>query len=227
MRVACLQLNSGPSMAANIQATCDLMHVAWDEGAEFVATPENTGHLGPGKEMLKHATVEDSHPALNAFRELSAKRGLWTLVGSLAILYSERTLVNRSFLINNLGQITVRYDKIHMFDVDLPNGESYRESDRYQPGASAILAKTPIGKIGLSICYDLRFPHLYRQLAQAGAEILTVPSAFLADAGNSPGLIFADLDLSKSASARASVPSLSHDGSFALEQSIKPLASTN
>ena len=268
MRVACLQVTSGPDMGKNIEVGCKSLRAAQDQGAELALMPENVGFLGPGKEMLQQATVEPSHPALSAFCEMSAKTGMWTLIGSLAVLDAAGSLVNRSFLVNGTGSIVARYDKIHMFDVDLPGGEQYRESDRYKPGAAACLASTPWATIGLTVCYDIRFPHLYRRLAQRGAQVFTVPSAFtrptgvahwhvllraraiengcyvlapaqcgihygkratyghslivdpwgeiMEDAGQDPGVIVAELDLTKVISARNSLPSLHHDRSFAM-----------
>jgi predicted amidohydrolase len=121
---------------------------------------------------------QDEDTALAAFRVLSEELGLWLLIGSLPIKIAERRCANRSFLIDPKGQVRATYDKIHMFDVDLPNGEVYRESRNYRPGEQAVVADLPWGKLGLSVCYDLRFPQLYRTLAKNGASFLTVPAAF-------------------------------------------------
>lgn len=268
VRVACLQLTSGPEMDSNIETASRLARAAQDQGAVFALMPENVGLLASGGKMRDQAATEDSHPALSAFRELSAKTGMWILVGSLAIARADGRLANRSFLLNGAGDLIARYDKIHMFDADLRNGERYRESDTYAPGTAAHLAETPWGVLGLTICYDVRFPLLYRKLAQAGAEMVSVPSAFtrstgvahwhvllraraietgcyvvapaqcgthygkratyghslivnpwgkvLADGGDEPGVVMADLDLTDVSSARASLPSLDDDRSFVM-----------
>jgi len=126
---------------------------------------------------------EDEDPSLAAFRDLARRRGLWLHLGSLALKVSPDRAVNRGFLIDPQGEIAARYDKIHMFDVDLANGESYRESRSYVPGEHAVMADLPWGRLGLSICYDLRFPALYRALAEAGTMFLTIPSSFTKQTG--------------------------------------------
>ena len=170
-------------MGSNIETASRLARAAQDQGAVFVLMPENVGLLGSGGEMRDQAAAEGSHPALSAFRELSAKTGMWILVGSLAIARADGRLANRSFLLNETGDLIARYDKIHMFDADLRNGERYRESDTYAPGTAARLAETPWGVLGLTICYDVRFPLLYRKLARAGAKMVSVPSAFTRSTG--------------------------------------------
>jgi len=127
--------------------------------------------------------LEDKHRALLEFRAMAARLGLWILIGSLAVKREDNGLANRSYLVDPTGNLVSRYDKIHMFDVDLPNGESYLESDNYVAGTEACLASTPWGILGLTVCYDLRFPHLYRALAKAGAQIISVPSAFTRTTG--------------------------------------------
>jgi predicted amidohydrolase len=214
------------------------------------------------------AAPEASHPALAAFRALARETGAWLLAGSLHVkLEDEDRLANRSYLVNPEGEVAAKYDKIHMFDVDLPSGESYRESKNFRPGGEAVLAELPWCRLGMTVCYDLRFPQLYRALAKAGAEVLTIPSAFtrptgrahwhalmraraietgcyvlaaahcgehaggrktyghslivapwgeiVAEAGEEPGVIVAELDLAKGAEARGRVPSLGHDRDFA------------
>ena len=183
MRVACLQLTSGREMDRNIETAGGLARSARDQGVVFALMPENVGLLGSGREMRDRAAPENSHRALSDFRELSAETGMWLLVGSLAIARADGLLANRSYLLNGNGDIVARYDKIHMFDADLRNGEKYRESDTYASGAEAQLAKTPWGVLGLTICYDVRFPLLYQKLAQAGAEMVSVPSAFTCSTG--------------------------------------------
>jgi deaminated glutathione amidase len=147
-------------------------------------TPEITGMFEPKRDLhLAKATDEAANPALAAFRELARETGAWLLVGSLAIKLEAARLANRSFLLAPDGAIAARYDKIHMFDVDLKNGESYRESALYRPGDSTILARLPWGTLGMTVCYDLRFPYLYRALAQAGADFLSIPAAFTVPTG--------------------------------------------
>jgi predicted amidohydrolase len=178
LRAACVQLTSGPSLEDNIAGAGRLVNKASDHGANFVFLPENVGLLGPGAVMREEAALENKHRALSEFRALAARLDLWILVGSLAVKREDKGLANRSYLVDPEGNLVSRYDKIHMFDVDLPNGESYRESDNYVAGTEACLATTPWGVLGLTVCYDLRFPNLYRELAKAGADIISVPSAF-------------------------------------------------
>ena len=183
-RAACVQLRSSDDVEDNLRVASELIREAHDEGADFIATPENTTLMAPdGGAKLENSFPEDRDPALPQFRALAEELGLWLLIGSLAIKVSEKKTANRSFLIDPKGRITARYDKIFLFDVDLPNGETYRESTTVKGGDQAVVAELPWGKVGLSICYDLRFPHLYRRLAQAGSSILTVPSAFTETTG--------------------------------------------
>lgn len=237
-------------------------------GADFVLLPENVSMLEPiGRLLIEKALPEEAHPALAAFIELACATGVWLLIGSLAIKAPDGRVASRSLLVDPRGQIVARYDKIHMFDVDLGSGERYRESATIAPGAHAVLADTPWGALGLSVCYDLRFPHLYRRMAQQGAAYLAIPSAFtrttgrahwhvlqraraiengafvfapaqcgthaegretyghslivdpwgtvLADAGEEPGLIYAEIDPEQVEEARRRVPSLTHDRPFA------------
>jgi predicted amidohydrolase len=179
LRVACLQVNAGNDMAANIAATAALAREAARGGAQFIATPENVVMMAAGgKETRAKAQPEDSHEALAAFRDLARETNAWFLVGSLACALPSGKLANRSILLDPQGRTVGRYDKIHMFDVDLPSGESYRESSNYEPGLEGIMAETPWGRVGMTICYDVRFPYLYRALAKLGSRIITVPSAF-------------------------------------------------
>jgi predicted amidohydrolase len=183
-RVACVQLRSSDDVEDNIRIASELIREARGQGADFIATPENTTLMAPdGGAKLENSFPEDRDPALPRFRGLAEELGVWLLIGSLAIKLSEQKTANRSFLIDPKGRIVARYDKIFLFDVDLPNGETYRESDTVAGGDRAVAADLPWGRVGLSICYDLRFPQLYRRLAQAGASILTVPSAFTETTG--------------------------------------------
>jgi predicted amidohydrolase len=183
-RAACVQLRSSDDVAENIRTASALIREAHGKGAQFVATPENTTLMAPdGGAKLEKSFDEEHDPALPQFRALAEGLGLWLLIGSLAIKVSDSKTANRSFLLDPKGRIAARYDKIFLFDVDLPNGETYRESNTVAGGSDATVAELPWGKLGLSICYDLRFPHLYRKLAQAGAQMLAVPSAFTETTG--------------------------------------------
>ena len=173
-------MRSGVEIAPNIVAASDLIRDAAGQGAQLVATPEMTNLLDirPGKARPKIAPEADDQ-TLGAMRGLAAELGIWVLIGSIAVtLEGEDRLANRSVLIAPDGSVRARYDKIHMFDVEVGDGQSYRESRAYRPGERAVLAETEFGKLGMTICYDVRFPHLYRKLAQAGAGILTIPAAF-------------------------------------------------
>ena len=181
--VACIQTNAGSALAPNLAAASALVLKAREKGADFILLPENVAMMAAGrKAIFAHAKPEEAHPALAHFRALAKETEAWLLVGSLAVQLHEGGLVNhvanRSFLLDGTGTIIARYDKIHMFDADLENGESYKESDTYRSGERAVLAETPWGDVGMTICYDLRFPHLYRALAKAGASYFAVPSAF-------------------------------------------------
>jgi predicted amidohydrolase len=161
-----------------------LISEAKSAGAEYVLTPEMTNILAAKREHLFGAIVaEEADPSLAALRELARQLGVYIHIGSLAVSLSPERAANRSFLVDPKGNIAARYDKIHMFDVDLANGESYRESRNYRPGEQAVLADLPWGRLGLTICYDLRFPALYRALAEAGATMLAIPSAFTKQTG--------------------------------------------
>ncbi len=178
-KVACVQTNSGNEIEPNIKNVSELIRAAHGDGADFVLLPEVVSLLESGsKIMFARAQTPEDDPALKAFQALAADLGIWLHTGSLPLKLSETKIANRSFVVDPAGDIKAWYDKIHMFDVDLPGGESYRESKNYQPGDRAVVAELPWGKLGLSICYDLRFPHLYRTLSQAGADFFCVPSAF-------------------------------------------------
>jgi predicted amidohydrolase len=184
-KVACVQLTSEREFDPNIHAASDLVRRARDAGADFITTPEVVGMFEPsGRLHREKARREADHPFLAAFRDLARETGAWLLIGSLALrLDEDDRLANRSFLLDPSGGIVARYDKIHMFDVDLEGGESYRESAVYKPGEATVLAPLPWGVLGMSVCYDLRFPHLYRSLAKAGADFLTIPAAFTVPTG--------------------------------------------
>lgn len=181
MKAGLIQLNSSDDPAANLPVTLDLIRQAAGKGADIVLTPEVTNCVSASRthqiSVLQH---QDDDITLTALRQEAEALGIWLLIGSLALKTNDPDgrFANRSFLIDPSGGIAAWYDKIHMFDVTVSDTESYRESAGYRPGDRAVLCATPLGRIGLTICYDIRFPALYRTLAQAGAEILTVPSAF-------------------------------------------------
>ena len=266
-KAACLQVNASNDMDANIQAVAGLTCDARAAGAQMVFMPENVAMMEWGrKNILAKAHREASHPALAAFSELARETGLWMHCGTLAVLLEDGRVANRTIIMDPRGDIVTRYDKIHMFDADLGNGEVYRESSTFAPGDAAVLVGTPWGKLGLAICYDLRFPHLFRSLAQNGADFLAIPAAFtrptgrahwhvlmraraietgcfvfapaqcgdhagdrqtyghsliispwgvvLADGGEQPGYILAQIDTDEIAEARQKIPSLNHDRPF-------------
>jgi predicted amidohydrolase len=179
-----VQMRSGPSPQTNLDAAVRLIAQARERGAQYVLTPEMTNILEVKRERLFAAIApEESDATLTALRELARRLRIVLHVGSLAIKLSAERAANRSFLIDESGEIVARYDKIHMFDVDLASGESYRESRNYRPGEVAVTADLPWGRLGLTICYDLRFPALYRALAEAGSSFLAIPSAFTKQTG--------------------------------------------
>ena len=179
-----IQMRSGLNPQANLAAAVKLIEDAKAQGADYVLTPEMTNILEVKRERLFAAIVaEESDVSLATFRELARRLGIFVHVGSLAIKLLPDKAANRSFLIDRQGEIVARYDKIHMFDVDLANGESYRESRSYRPGEIAVVADLPWGRLGLTVCYDLRFPALYRALAEAGSSFLAIPSAFTRQTG--------------------------------------------
>ncbi|MCT8158542.1 carbon-nitrogen hydrolase family protein [Pseudoruegeria sp. SHC-113] len=181
LRAGLLQLNVSDDPAANLPVTQGMVAEAAAQGAQFVLTPEVTNCVSASRthqQAVLQPEAEDR--TLAGLRESAAKHGIWLLIGSLGLKTEDADgrFANRSFLIAPDGSIRARYDKIHMFDVEISEAESYRESAGYRPGAEAVLADTAFGKIGMTICYDLRFAHLHRALAKAGAQILTVPAAF-------------------------------------------------
>lgn len=263
-RVACLQLNSGNDLQANLAAVASMAREAAGQGAQFVLTPEYALMMdGSGRVMRERALARDGAPALGKMQTLARELNVWLLVGSLTVRTEEERIANRSFLIAASGDVVATYDKIHMFDVTLPDGKVIRESSAYRPGDKAVIADTPWGKLGMTVCYDLRFPALFRALAQAGACFITVPSSFqrqtgkshwhtllraraienecfifapamcgdhpgdrqtyghsliidpwgdiLAEGGEAPQILYADIDPSRVAKVRAMMPSLGHD----------------
>ena len=183
-KAAMIQMRYGLQPSANVDAAVRYIGDAKSAGAEYVLTPEMTNILAANREQLFAVVVEEEADAsLATLREVARKLGIYVHVGSLAIRISPDRAANRSFLIDPKGDILARYDKIHMFDVDLAGGESYRESRNYRPGELAVLADLPWGRLGLTVCYDLRFPALYRALAEAGATMLAIPSAFTKQTG--------------------------------------------
>jgi predicted amidohydrolase len=266
-KAACVQMNSAAEIAPNLESASALIRAAAGAGAQLVMTPENTTLIEPNRaRSLAKTPPEDVHPGVPHFAALAKQLGLWLLIGSMPVRADEKRIANRSFLFDPNGAVVARYDKIHMFDVDLPNGETYRESNGVRPGEQAVVASTPWGALGLTICYDVRFGYLHRALAHAGAVMLTVPAAFtvptgqahwhvllraraietgcyvfapaqtgehaegrltyghsliispwgevLADAGEKPGFIVADVDLDQVHKARSMVPALRHDREF-------------
>ena len=181
MRAALIQLNVSDDPAANLVATLGFVRQAVAAGAGFVLTPELTNGLSSSRvhqrSVFRH---EADDPTLAALRAEAKVAGIWLLIGSLGLLTQDADgrFANRSFLVDPQGEIAARYDKIHMFDVNVSDTEVYRESEGYRPGSAAVVAKTPFARIGMTVCYDVRFPALYRRLAQAGAQVITVPAAF-------------------------------------------------
>ncbi len=270
-RAACLQMNSGSDLAANLDQLMRMVAEAAGGGAQFVLSPEYSLLMdGSGRVMREGALPVDGGSVLAELRMLAAQLNIWLLLGSLTLKTDEERIVNRSYLIAADGTVASTYDKIHMFDVTLPDGKMIRESSAYRPGELAVIAATPWGKLGMTICYDLRFPHLYRTLAQHGAEFLSIPSSFqrqtgkahwhtllraraienaayvlapamcgehggnrqtyghalivdpwgevLADGGEDPGIIYADIDMARVAKIRGMMPSLQHDRSYSAIQ---------
>ena len=268
--IACLQANTSNDLAANLATVGAMMREAAANGAKLVATPEYTLMMdGSGRVMRDNALPPDGGDPLVHLRGLAKALQVWLLLGSLTLRTGEEgegadtRIVNRSFLISDAGEVVASYDKIHMFDVTLPDGKVIRESSAYRPGDKAVVVDTPLGKVGLTICYDLRFPGLFRTLAHAGAQLITVPSSFqrqtgkahwhallqaraiengcwivapamcgehagnrqtfghslvvnpwgevVADSGEGPGVVYAEIDVGRVAKVRGMVPSLTHD----------------
>jgi predicted amidohydrolase len=182
--VGLVGMRSSFTPADNLDTAVKLIGEAKANGADYVQTPEMTNIMDIRRErLLANVVPEESDTSLARLRELARQLGIWLHIGSLAIKVSPDRAANRSFLIDPTGEIAARYDKIHMFDVDLAGGESYRESNSFRPGESAISSDLPWGRLGLTICYDLRFPALYRALAEAGASFIAIPAAFTQQTG--------------------------------------------
>ncbi len=270
-RAACIQNTATRNIGDNISWVWKRISQAQEEGADFIALPETVGLIEPVNAQIADACYsEEDDAGLGAFRNAAQTFGVTILVGSQLIKTADGRIVNRSFLLDTQGEIVARYDKLHLFDIELSNGEFYRESDVITAGDKVVLATTPWGKLGMSICYDLRFPAIYRALAQNGAQFITIPAAFtqttgkahwhtlvraraietacyviapnqcghhgdnrnswghslivdpwgeiLADGGAEPGIVYADIDLSKVDKARNMIPALKHDRAFTVEQ---------
>jgi predicted amidohydrolase len=183
-KAAAVQMRSGVDVAKNVADAMALIRRAAAEGATYVLTPEMTTILDRDRERLLAAiSPEATDPSLAKFRALALELGIHLHIGSMAIRIGDADVANRAFLIGPNGKVIATYDKIHMFDVDLAGGESYRESRLYRAGGKAAVAELPGARLGLSICYDVRFPHLYRALAKAGASIIAIPAAFTKTTG--------------------------------------------
>ncbi|MEM7188409.1 MAG: carbon-nitrogen hydrolase family protein [Pseudomonadota bacterium] len=273
--VACLQTRPMPDFYSAVGEALGLARQAVEAGASFLALPEYCGGLtSDGAAFHPPAAALDEHPVVTALREFSAEHRVWTLIGSVAVPGPDGRILNRGVLIDDKGALQNHYDKIHMFDIQMSETAVYRESATVSPGSSAVVHQTSWGSLGHSICYDLRFPHLYRDLAQSGAEMLAIPAAFtkrtgelhwhvlnraraiengayviapcadgavpgggecyghsliidpmgkvLADGGEGPGIVTAEIDLDLVAEARAKIPSLSHDRAY--DGQAQPLA---
>jgi len=183
-KVALVAMRAGRDPQANLDAVLTAIDQAKRAGADYVQTPEMTNIMEVKRDRLfANIVADESDPTLATLREVARKLSIYVHIGSLAIKASSEKAVNRSFLIDRKGEVVARYDKIHMFDVDLAGGESYRESNTYRPGELAVVADLPWGRLGLTVCYDLRFPALYRALAEAGASFFAIPSAFTRQTG--------------------------------------------
>lgn len=267
-KIAILQVNSGNDLDANLAVIMEATRSAAAAGAGFIMTPEYALMMdGSGRTMRERALDRDGSPVLPQLQALAKELGVWFLVGSLTLRNEgDERIANRSILISAKGEVVAEYDKIHMFDCTLPDGKVIRESSAYRPGTRAVVAETPWGKLGMTICYDLRFPGLFRSLAQAGANFISVPSSFqrqtgrahwhallraraienecfifapamcgdhpgnrqtyghslvidpwgdiLAEGGESPEIIYADIDPARVAKVRGMIPSLEHDRPF-------------
>lgn len=262
--VACVQNSAIDDIDHNIRDARELIDKAVGVGADLVCLPEYFTCLEQTDTLyIERGYLEREHPALEKFAELAAELKVWLLLGSVAVKVSAEKVGNRSYLLNSSGEVVQTYDKIHLFDVSLKRGESYKESNTVAPGDRACVADLPWGRLGFSVCYDVRFPQLYRTLAQAGADFISIPAAFtattgaahwhvlvraraietgcyvfapgqcgrrpwgrrtyghslivdpwgevLADAGEDPGIIIAEIDPDKVSEARRMIPSLKHD----------------
>ncbi len=185
MRAACIQMSSGPDIGENLRTAGTMIRQAAELGAQAVFTPENTDRiLSPANEKRNNGMPENGHPAIPFFSELASELGVWVICGSVKIILPGEALpVNRCHVFSDEGEIAAVYDKIHLYDADLPSGERYRESRAVLRGSKAVVADTPWAGLGLSICYDLRFACLYRKLAHLGAAIMSIPAAFTVPTG--------------------------------------------
>jgi predicted amidohydrolase len=185
VKIALFQSQTGIDPAANAARLADALRQAAEGGAAMLFTPEMSGLLDRDADRAaKNVRLEENDEVLAALREAAHKHGIWVHIGSLAVRTEGRQLANRAFIIDPRGEIRARYDKIHLFDVDLPSGESWRESNVYRHGSEAVIVDgTPVGKLGLTICYDLRFPALFARLAEANADVIAVPAAFTVPTG--------------------------------------------
>ena len=183
-RLAVLQMTSGIDPAANLAALVQAVGGAAMGGATMLFTPEMSTLIDRDKARAAPQVVaEDGSPVLTALRDAAARAGIWVALGSMAVLRDDGRWANRSLVIDGSGAIAARYDKIHMFDVDLASGESWRESNTYAPGEGAVAVDTPLGKLGLTVCYDLRFPALFEALGQAACDLIAIPAAFTVPTG--------------------------------------------
>jgi len=185
VRIALFQSQTGVDPAASAARLTDAVATAAEAGAAMLFTPEMSGLLDRDAERAAHnVRLEENDEVLARTREAASKHGIWVHIGSLAVRTEGRQLANRAFVIDPRGEIRARYDKIHLFDVDLPTGESWRESNVYRRGSEAVVVDgTPVGKLGLTICYDLRFPALFARLAESNADVIAVPAAFTVPTG--------------------------------------------
>lgn len=184
LKAACVQIDSGANIQNNLEKAASFIHQAVKDGAEFVATPEVTDQVISNRaEVMEQSFLEQDHPGLPFFSELAKDLSITLLIGSMSVRQGEEKIANRSYLFDPQGQITARYDKIHLYDVDLPSGESHRESKIFKAGKGVVTVDVQSCKLGMSICYDIRFPHLYRKMAKMGAQILSIPAAFTVPTG--------------------------------------------
>ena len=182
-KAACVQVNASDNMAVNIETAMQSVRDAALQGAQLVLLPENVAMMAFGADQIRaNAFAQTDHPAIPAFQALAKELGIWLHGGTLAIKVGDK-IANRAFVFSPDGVVAATYDKIHMFDVDLGGGESYRESETFTPGSDKVLVNLPWGGLGITTCYDMRFPYLYRALAQAGAQFLAVPAAFTVPTG--------------------------------------------
>ncbi len=183
-RIALLQMTSGIDPAANAAAMVAAVGAAEMGGAKMLFTPEMSGLIDRDrKRAAVHVVPEAENPVLAALRDAAARAGIWVAIGSLAVRREDGRWANRALVIDSSGEIAARYDKMHMFDVDLASGESWRESAAYAPGERVVTVDTPAGKLGLTICYDLRFPALFEALGNARCDLIAIPAAFTVPTG--------------------------------------------